>query len=70
MLFRSTDFAPVFKYIKDKRLTPDVLVFFTDGDGACPRANPGYPILWLLTENGEPPVSWGVLVKMKGKIHG
>ena len=36
-----TDFAPVFKYIKDKRLTPDVLVFFTDGDGACPRANPG-----------------------------
>lgn len=61
-----TDFTPVFEYIKGKRIRPDVLLFFTDGDGNCPKANPGYPVLWLLTENGEPPVSWGVHIKMKG----
>ena len=61
-----TDFTPVFKYIKEKRLNPNVLVFFTDGDGACPGANPGYPVLWLLTDDGEPPVPWGVPIKMKG----
>ena len=61
-----TDFTPVFEYIKGKRIRPDVLLFFTDGDGSCPQANPGYPVLWLLTENGEPPVSWGVHIKMKG----
>ena len=61
-----TDFTPVFEYIKGKRIRPDVLLFFTDGDGSCHQANPGYPVLWLLTENGEPPVSWGVYIKMKG----
>ena len=61
-----TDFTPVFEYIEGKRIRPDVLLFFTDGDGSCPQVNPGYPVLWLLTENGEPPVSWGVHIKMKG----
>ena len=61
-----TDFTQVFKYIKEKRLNPNVLVFFTDGNGACPSANPGYPVLWLLTKDGEPPVPWGVPIKMKG----
>ena len=54
------------EYIKGKRIRPDVLLFFTDGDGRCPQDRPDYPVLWLLTENGEPPVSWGVHIKMKG----
>ena len=61
-----TNFTPVFEYIKRKRIRPDVLLFFTDGDGRCPQDRPDYPVLWLLTENGEPPVSWGVHIKMKG----
>ena len=61
-----TDFTPVFEYIKNKRLTPNVLVFFTDGEGSCPRMPPGYPVLWLLTDNGKPPVPWGVPIKLKG----
>ena len=61
-----TDFTPVFEYIRDQRIRPDVLVFFTDGDGNCPPHNPGYPVLWLLTSDGEPPVSWGIPVKMEG----
>ena len=61
-----TNFTPVFEYIRAKRLRPDVLVFFTDGDGTCPQTNPGYPVLWLLTGEGEPPVSWGIPIKMEG----
>ena len=61
-----TDFSPVFEYIREKRIRPNVLLFFTDGDGNCPQTKPGYPVLWLLTEGGEPPVSWGFPVKMEG----
>ena len=61
-----TRFTPVFEYIKAKRITPDVLVFFTDGNGSCPQENPGYPVLWLLTDEGKPPVPWGIPIKMKG----
>ena len=61
-----TNFTPVFEYIRAKRFRPDVLVFFTDGDGTCPQTNPGYPVLWLLTSEGEPPVSWGIPIKMEG----
>ena len=61
-----TVFFPVFEYIEDKRIRPDVLVFFTDGYAMCPESGPGYPVLWLLTENGKPPVPWGFHIKMKG----
>ena len=61
-----TDFTPVFEYIEGRRIRPDVLLFFTDGDGDCPENRPSYPVLWLLTENDEPPVSWGFHIKMKG----
>ena len=61
-----TDFTPVFDYIRNRKLKPDVLVFFTDGDGDCPADSPGYTVLWLLTNYGEPPVTWGVPIKMKG----
>lgn len=61
-----TNFTPVFNYIRYRRIRPDVLVFFTDGYGFCPKTNPGYPVLWLLTENGKSPVPWGYHIKMKG----
>ena len=61
-----TDFTPVFDYIRNRRIRPDVLVFFTDGEGKCPKDRPNYPVLWLLTETGESPVPWGFHVKMKG----
>jgi predicted metal-dependent peptidase len=61
-----TDFTPVFEYIRRKRLRPEVLIFFTDGDGRCPKNRPEYPVLWLLTDDGEAPVEWGFTVKMKG----
>ncbi len=45
-----TSFQPVFKYIRDKKVKTDLLIFFTDLDGDqdyCKK--PGYPVLWVAT---------------------
>ena len=57
-----TDFTPVFDYIRDHHLAPNVLIFFTDGYGICPENKPPYPILWMLTKDGEAPVPWGQVI--------
>jgi len=41
-----TDFMPVFKYIEDNDLHPDVLLYLTDGDGRFPKHEPDYPVIW------------------------
>lgn len=50
-----TDFRPGFEYIKDKKLTPPVAIYLTDG--ACnkfPDKAPEYDVLWILVaENRE-----------------
>ena len=57
-----TSFTPVFDYIRDHHLTPNVLIFFTDGYGPCPENKPPYPVLWMLTQGGVAPVSWGQVI--------
>ena len=57
-----TDFAPVFDYIRDHHLAPNVLIFFTDGQGPCSENKPPYPVLWMLTQGGVAPVPWGKVV--------
>ena len=57
-----TDFTPVFDYIRDHHLTPNILIYFTDGEGPCPEAKPPYPVLWMLTKGGKAPVPWGQVV--------
>ena len=57
-----TSFIPVFEYIHDHRLTPNFLIFFTDGYGECSQNKPPYPVLWMLTKNGVAPVSWGQVI--------
>lgn len=54
-----TDYSPVFEYIYEHRLTPNVLIYFTDGEGGCPEDRPPYPVLWMLTKGGRKPVPWG-----------
>ena len=54
-----TDFSTVFEYIYEHRLTPNVLIYFTDGEGGCPEDRPPYPVLWMLTKGGRKPVPWG-----------
>ena len=54
-----TCFTPVFEYIHEHHQTPNVLIFFTDGEGPAPKIKPPYPVIWMLTKNGKAPVPWG-----------
>ncbi len=61
-----TDFRPVFSYIDEHpELDPNLLIFFTDGYGDYPDRAPAYPVMWLLTKDGQCDVDWGMQVKFK-----
>lgn len=49
-----TDFAPVFKWVKEKAIRTDCLIFFTDLAGSFPDRKPSYPTLWAYYNTG-----WG-----------
>ena len=48
-----TDFRPPFEYIEENGLTPQCMIYQTDG--YCDRfpEEPPYPVLWVLTERSE-----------------
>lgn len=50
-----TDFCPVFDKIAEEGIQPKCLVFITDGYGTFPTEAPGYPVLWVMTEDVKPP---------------
>ena len=54
-----TDFRPVFSYINEEIESPKLLIYLTDGYGEAPNNPPSYPVLWVLTHDGEPPANWG-----------
>ncbi len=58
-----TDFMPVFEHL-EKREPPRALLFLTDGVGPAPSQPPPYPVLWVLTADGEVPVPWGEVVRL------
>lgn len=41
-----TDFTPAFKWLGDNHITPDALIYLTDGYGTFPSHAPNYPVLW------------------------
>ena len=53
------------KFLRQHR--PDLIVYFTDGDGTAPRHAPRQPLIWCLTPGGEAPACWGRLVRMDDK---
>ncbi len=57
-----TRFTPVFARIEEDHGRPDVLVYFTDGEGEFPEAAPDYPVIWLV--KGRAPVPWGNRVQL------
>ena len=57
-----TDFRPVFDWLDAQDRPPDLLVYFTDAEGAFPERPPRYPVLWLI--KGRAPVPWGVRVQL------
>ena len=59
-----TSFKPVFDYV-DKNLSDvQILIYFTDGFGDDPK-KPPYPVMWVITPNGENRIPWGYEVKME-----
>jgi len=57
-----TDFGPVFQWVDRQDTPPDLLVYFTDAEGAFPEHTPIYPVIWLV--KGKASVPWGQRVQL------
>ncbi|WP_296896778.1 VWA-like domain-containing protein [Thiohalocapsa sp.] len=57
-----TSFRPVFQWVEQQGLRPDLLVYFTDADGAFPSDEPAYPVIWLV--KGRSQVPWGQRIQL------
>lgn len=71
-----TDFRPLWQYLKEKHLRPDVIIYLTDGIGPAPDASP-YPTIWALTAGGQIPwmtktgsckaIDWGQIIHLEAE---
>jgi predicted metal-dependent peptidase len=50
-----TDFRPCFRWLEEKRIYPQTMVFLTDLWGTFPNGSPSYPVIWAST--GTRPVA-------------
>ena len=57
-----TSFCPVFDWLDVQDQHPDLLVYFTDGQGTFPETPPTYPVIWLV--KGKQTVPWGQRVQL------
>ncbi len=59
-----TDFRPPLdaKFLAKHR--PDIVVYFTDGDGPAPQRPPAVPLVWCLTKGGKLPAKWGRIIRI------
>ncbi|MEW6646063.1 MAG: VWA-like domain-containing protein [Pseudomonadota bacterium] len=57
-----TSFLPVFDWLEREGRRPDLLVYFTDADGAFPAQEPGFPVIWLVKGKGKVP--WGQRIQL------
>lgn len=61
-----TDFRPPFDYVAEHpEIEPSCLIYITDGCGPAPDRPPPYPVLWVLTADGEKPAPWGTELRLK-----
>ena len=58
----STDFNPVFEWVEQNDMRPDLLVYFTDAEGKFPPVEASYPVTWLV--KGKKPVPWGDRIQL------
>jgi predicted metal-dependent peptidase len=59
-----TSFVPVFEKVEELGINPVLLIYFTDGYGTFPSEPPPYPVIWVMTEDVEPPFGEVVKVEM------
>lgn len=57
-----TSFKPVFEWVEQQGQPPDLLVYFTDAEGAFPSLEPGYPVIWLI--KGKCKTPWGQRIQL------
>ena len=57
-----TDFRPVFDWVSNAAIQPDLLVYFTDAEGPFPDTEPNFPVLWLV--KGKEKTPWGQRVQL------
>ncbi|MDH7478601.1 MAG: VWA-like domain-containing protein [Syntrophomonadaceae bacterium] len=62
-----TDFRPVFEEIEQRGVDPAAVVFLTDGAGTFPAAPPPYPVLWVIANNQQLDVPFGLKTDLKIK---
>lgn len=48
-----TAFDPVFAWVRDRGRRPDGVIYLTDGYARTPELNPGCPVLWVITPDGD-----------------
>ena len=60
-----TSFAPPFDYVREHGIRPQVFIYLTDGAGDAPETPPPFPVLWVLTSDGEVPAKWGKCIRLK-----
>jgi predicted metal-dependent peptidase len=57
-----TRFTPVFDWVREQALSPNLLVYFTDAEGEFPKQEPHYPVIWLVKGRAEVP--WGQRIQL------
>ncbi|HID48443.1 MAG TPA: hypothetical protein EYP40_02330, partial [Chromatiales bacterium] len=57
-----TSFVPIFEWAQGLDRRPDLLVYFTDAEGAFPETVPEFPVIWLV--KGRHPVPWGQRIQL------
>ena len=61
-----TDLWPAFNWVNNNmNEPPKALLYMTDGFGPAPDKSPGYPVLWVLNEDGRKPTDWGGMVRIE-----
>lgn len=58
----STDFCPVFEWVDENDIRPDLLIYFTDAEGKFPEYESSYPTIWLV--KGRKAVPWGERIQL------
>ena len=57
-----TRFVPVFEWLEQRNIPPELLVYFTDAEGEFPEREPAYPVIWLV--KGRQKVPWGTRIQL------
>lgn len=65
-----TSHRPVFKEVEKREIKPKVMLCFTDMYTDFPDRKPSYPVLWLVTPEGDnSPPPFGRTIQLKRHLH-